>query len=286
MIRFLPLLLLAAVPAASAASHVVVIGIDGLSPDGVRKAETPVLHRMMLEGSFTLHARGVIPTVSSPNWASMISGAGPEQHGVTSNEWQPGKAEIPPVATSAPGYFPTMFYQVRRERPSAGIAIFHDWKDFARLVEPGVPTVIEHHKGPEATTSAAIRYFSERKPLLTFIHLDHVDHAGHDKGHGSKDYYAAVAEADRLIGEVLTAIEKAGIAADTTVIVTADHGGVGTKHGGMTMAELEIPFIAVGNGVPKGKEIKQPVNVYDLAATVVKMLGVPPHPAWVAKPAF
>ena len=35
----------------------------------------------------SIHARGVIPTVSSPNWASMIMGAGPEQHGITSNDW-------------------------------------------------------------------------------------------------------------------------------------------------------------------------------------------------------
>jgi len=45
----------------------------------------------MREGAWTLHARGVMPTVSSPNWASMIMGAGPEQHGVTSIDWQPYK---------------------------------------------------------------------------------------------------------------------------------------------------------------------------------------------------
>jgi predicted AlkP superfamily pyrophosphatase or phosphodiesterase len=45
--------------------HVVVIGVDGLSPDGIRKAETPHLHRLMKSGASTLHARGVMPTVSS-----------------------------------------------------------------------------------------------------------------------------------------------------------------------------------------------------------------------------
>jgi predicted AlkP superfamily pyrophosphatase or phosphodiesterase len=70
----------------SQVEHVVVIGVDGLSPDGVHKAKAPNLARMMKEGAYTLHARAVMPTVSSPNWASMIMGAGPEQHGVTSNE--------------------------------------------------------------------------------------------------------------------------------------------------------------------------------------------------------
>ena len=95
--RFLVLGLLAGFPPRQVEAqvpgveHVVVIGVDGLSPEGIKRAKTPVLHKMMAEGASTLHARGVMPTVSSPNWASMIMGAGPEQHGVTSNDWKPGK---------------------------------------------------------------------------------------------------------------------------------------------------------------------------------------------------
>ena len=99
--------------------HVVVIGVDGLSPEGVRRARTPVLHRMMAEGASTLHARGVMPTVSSPNWASMIMGAGPEQHGVLSNDWKPGLGPITPTAVGPGGIFPTVFGLLRQQRPSS-----------------------------------------------------------------------------------------------------------------------------------------------------------------------
>src|SRR4051812_8441012 len=47
------------------AQHVVVIGCDGLSPDGVRKARSPVMKRMMAQGAWSLTARGVMPTTSS-----------------------------------------------------------------------------------------------------------------------------------------------------------------------------------------------------------------------------
>ena len=57
--------------------HVLVIGCDGFGAVGFTPSNTPVLHRLMREGAYTLHARGVMPTVSSPNWASMIMGAGP-----------------------------------------------------------------------------------------------------------------------------------------------------------------------------------------------------------------
>ena len=76
---------------ASAAPHVVIFGVDGLGAQGFRNAQAPRMDRLRCEGSSTVHARGVMPTVSSPNWASMIMGAGPEQHGITSNDWKPDR---------------------------------------------------------------------------------------------------------------------------------------------------------------------------------------------------
>src|SRR5438128_3683901 len=119
--------------------HVLVIGCDGFGSVGFTPSNTPVLHRLMREGCFTLHARGVMPTVSSPNWASMIMGAGPEQHGVTSNDWQQDKYEIPPICHGSGGIFPTIFGVLREERPSSIIACFTDWDGFIRLVEPKAP---------------------------------------------------------------------------------------------------------------------------------------------------
>ena len=55
--------------------HVVMIGLDGFSPDGIRNANTPVLDQLMATGAYTLRARGVMPTSSGPNWASILMGA-------------------------------------------------------------------------------------------------------------------------------------------------------------------------------------------------------------------
>src|SRR5262245_22660919 len=67
--------------AAGRAEHFIIIGVDGLSVDGVARNRSPRIHELMAQGAWTLRARGVMPTLSSPNWASMIMGAGPEQHG-------------------------------------------------------------------------------------------------------------------------------------------------------------------------------------------------------------
>ena len=49
---------------AAKTGHVIIIGVDGLSPDGVIHAATPTLDDMMANGSWSLHARGVLPTTS------------------------------------------------------------------------------------------------------------------------------------------------------------------------------------------------------------------------------
>jgi arylsulfatase A-like enzyme len=268
----------------SQVDHVVVIGVDGLSPDGIRKAKTPNLTRLMTEGAFTLRARGVMPTVSSPNWASMIMGAGPEQHGVTSNEWEPGKAAIKPTALGPEGLFPTIFGILRAQRPEAKIACYHDWDGFGRLVERKAVNVIEDSDGPVKATEHAVAYLKKEQPQLTFIHLDHVDGAGHKHGHGTPEYYAAVAEADRLIGLVLHGLEDAGIADRSIVLITSDHGGVGKKHGGATMAEIEIPWIIHGRGVAKGKELSTLVNTFDTAATIAYVFGLKIPACWIGRP--
>ncbi len=273
------------------ATHVVVIGVDGLSPQGIHLTDTPNIDHLVKRGSYTWHARAVMPTSSSPNWKSMISGAGPEQHGVTANSWQLDNYTIEPTARGAGGLFPTIFSVLRDQRPNANIALFHDWKGLARLIETEACDIVVNPPGDKhtseaafATAAAAIEYIVTNKPTFTFIHLDHVDHAGHQKTWLSEPYLFAVRETDQLLGQIVAAIDKAGVSEDTLILLTADHGGLGTKHGGESMVELEIPWIIAGPGVKKAHEIVGHVNTYDTAATLAKVLGVTPPKAWIAKP--
>jgi arylsulfatase A-like enzyme len=86
--------------------------------------------------------------------------------------------------------------------------------------------------------------------------------------------YQAVAEADRLIGLILPGVEDAGMAKNTIVVITSDHGGKGKGHGGATMGEIKIPWILTGPGVAKGKELTTRVNTNDTAATVAFIFGL------------
>ena len=62
------------------------------------------------------------------------------------------------------------------------------------------------------------------KPAFTAFHITETDHAQHDQGRESYAIRTAVAAADRAIGDVLEAVELAGIKDSTTIIIAGDHG--------------------------------------------------------------
>lgn len=264
--------------------HVFVIGVDGMSPDGIRNARTPVIDELVQDGAATFRARGVLPTSSSPNWASMIMGAGPEQHGITSNAWQKDDFTLPSAVVDETGYFPTIFSIIRRQEPNAEIGAIYDWEGFGRLFSH---EHVNFHKAPEteeATIEEAIKYVREKKPRFCFIHLDHVDHAGHSQGHGSPPYYRSVEKADSLIGDFISILKEERLLEKSLILLTADHGGLGFGHGGETAEEIEIPFILYGKGVKKGYNINSQVNTYDNAVTIAFALGLETPQTWVGRP--
>jgi predicted AlkP superfamily pyrophosphatase or phosphodiesterase len=270
--------------AAPAVRHVLVIGCDGFGSQGILPTNTPVLHQLMRAGSYTLRARAVMPTSSSPNWASMLMGAGPEQHGITSNHWQTNKFDIAPTVRGSAGFFPTIFGVLREQRPAFKLGCIYDWSEFGRLIEPRAPNILENVQGTPNTVRRAREVILKDNPEFLFLHFDAIDHAGHTSGYKSAEYFKTVDEVDAFIGDLLNALSGAGTREQTVVLVTADHGGKGKSHGGESMDEIEIPWLISGPGIRRGYEIKAPVDIYDTAATIARLFGVTPPQGWIAKP--
>ena len=276
--------------------HVIVIGIDGMSPDGIQKAATPTLDSILKVAAYTFTCQAVLPTSSSPNWASMIMGAGPDKHGVTSNSWQPHKQTIELECEGTKrngkpsGMWPTIYGELRRQKPEANIACFNDWLAYNRLFEKGVvnrqrdANLLQavSHTGYKGITNKASRYFKQKKPDFMFVHLDHVDHAGHHDGHGTEEYYKSVTVADQMIAKIVQAIKESGVAERTMVLIVADHGGKGHGHGGDSPEEVNVPWILTGPSVVNG-ELQVQVNTYDTAATIAYLLGIKAPECWVGK---
>lgn len=266
--------------------NVVLIGLDGWGSYSYDRADMPTVKHLAENGCVTLKKRSVLPSSSAPNWASMFMGAPVELHGYT--EWGSETPNMPPVSEYRDGIFPTIFQVLRQAEPDAEIGVLYEWKGIKHLVDT---LSLSHHalapnykKHPEALVGMAERYIADHKPRLLAVCFDNPDHVGHKAGHGTAEYYEKLEELDGYIGRILRAIDEAGMADNTIVIVTADHGGIDHNHGGATMAEMETPFIISGPGIRSGFEIGEVMMQYDVAATIAAILGIDQPQAWTGRP--
>jgi choline-sulfatase len=93
-------------------------------------------------------------------------------------------------------------------------------------------------------------------------------------------YYAAISYADERIGEVLDTLRETGLAQDTIVLFTADHGEMLGERGlWYKMAFFEqaarIPLIAWAPGRLAPGRVAEPVSQLDLAPTLLELCGHP-----------
>jgi len=273
-----------AAPPAEPIEHVVVFGVDGMSPAGLASASTPNIDALVASGASSFTAEAVLPTTSAPNWASMIMGIEPEAHGIVAKKWDAAAARGRSFCGEPPGRVPTNVFRVlRAHEPGADVVAVYEWLAFGDLLEPEDATRVRAAV-PRQTAAAAIERIASGPPRLLFVQFVHVDNLGHRFGHGSPEYVAGVEEVDAKIGEVLAALDAAGVRARTAVVVTSDHGGVGREHGGDSPEEVQIPWILAGPGVRRGYAIEDPIRTPDTAATIVTLLGAPVPDCWTGRP--
>ena len=98
------------------------------------------------------------------------------------------------------------------------------------------------------------------------------------------EFYEELKKVDARIGKIVQAVKDAGIANETVIIVTADHGGKDKGHGGKSLDEVLIPWVVYGKGVKKNQELKNTVITYDTGATIAWLLGLKMPESWRGLP--
>jgi choline-sulfatase len=96
-------------------------------------------------------------------------------------------------------------------------------------------------------------------------------------------YYAAVSYVDERIGEVLGALRDGGLADDTAVVFTADHGEMLGERGlwykmAFFEASARIPLIVSAPGRLAPGRVAEPVSHLDVAPTLLELAGVTGDP--------
>lgn len=264
--------------------NVILIGIDGVSAEAFQYASHPVMDDLIKKGVVSLKTRGVMPTVSAPNWATILSGAGPEQHGVTSNNWSLLNQGFEPTIKDNDGYFTSVFSLIRKQMPKANTAMFYDWDWLGTYVNKKLISKEQYIQGYVMITSVALNYIKKEKPVFTFIYYGEPDHVGHTKGFNTSDYYQAISDIDAEIGKIIAALQEAKMWQNTTLIITSDHGGVGYGHGGESMIELEVPWIIAGPGIKKNMLLETNNDNTNTSPTIARILGLKTPAEWIGRP--
>lgn len=267
--------------------HVFIIGYDGWGSYSMPKAEMPVLKRMMAQGCWTLKKRSVLPTLSAPNWASMLMGASPEMHGYTKNYSNP---EIPAIAVTENQAFPAISQLLRKKSEDVEIGIFYQWNGLNYIVDTlSINHVVYLPIGKRKDwfteiNDSACKYIKDKKPSLCTIIYNYPDYDGHATGYDSTEYYESLKVLDNCLDVIIQAVKDAGIIEKSIFIVTSDHGGSGKTHGGKSLNEMETPFVIFGCNIKKGFEISDSMMQFDIAATIAYIFGLDVPQAWIGRP--
>ncbi|MBW3625911.1 MAG: alkaline phosphatase family protein [Armatimonadetes bacterium] len=254
--------------------HVFIISMDGGKPSVMRQSAMPILFALAQNGAVTWNAQAVLPSVTLVNHASMVTGVGPKKHRVTWNDWKPEKGLVP---------VPTIFSIAKKQGYKT--AMFAGKTKFRHLNRPGSLDRFAHPGyTAKKIASEAAQYIAIHKPHLSLIHFPDPDSAGHLYGWGSPQQKLAFARTDDALKTILNAIHQAGIQSRSVVIVTADHGGRGRRHGSASPEDRDIPWVAWGAGVRPNHRITRPVSTTDTAATALWLLDIPRPPSFDGKP--
>ena len=256
----------------------VIISVDGLRPDLLLRARTPVIGRLMDSGSFSLWARTVKQAITLPSHTSMLTGVSPEKHGVL---WNGDKDE------EAYPKVPTIFEVAKKGGLTT--AMVTGKSKFDALARPGTIDWLSVSKATDDEVgSRAAAVLATHRPQLLVVHFPGCDGAGHSKGWGSPEQMAAIESIDRSLGVLMSALEETGLDRETLVILSADHGGAGKGHGPDDPRCRHIPWIAVGPGVRRNYDLTRDgtlvINTEDTFATACYFLGIRPEGPIDGKP--
>jgi len=252
-------------------NKVILISIDGMRPDGVKKCGNEFVETLTKIGSYTFNAQTVLPTVTLPCHMSLFHSVPPTRHGIVTNDY------VPQVHTVK-----GLFEKVSSNDGTC--AFFYGWEPLRDVARPGsckwttYVNAYTEDSSDTVLTDKAIELIKAKKPDFVFLYQVETDEkGGHDNGWMTDAYLERISIA---LSNAKRVIETFGD--EYTIIITADHGGHDRAHGLDIPEDRTIPMFFIGSEFEKGKELEG-VTILDITPTIAKIMGITPDKDWEGK---
>jgi phosphonoacetate hydrolase len=212
----------------------VVIMFDGFGLDYLEQSDTPTLRRWQREGLYK-PVKGMVPSVTNANNASICCGVSPKEHGITGNSYfNPSTGHEEYMETADLLLAPTLFEHAAKHGVSS--AVVSSKKKTLSLLGRGATISLTPEEPPAEWVvrlgtappiySREINYWTLRaaidilknRPEIQCLYVHTTDYPMHTWAPDALESKEHVNTIDSLLGEACTA------APDAAFLLTADHG--------------------------------------------------------------
>lgn len=264
---------------------------DALGAYGNRAVKTPVLDRMAARGHLFRSCYSHAP-VTLPSHASILTGKLPPVHGVRNNinyALPKETRRLPQILARhgfATGAFVSSFILDRRFGLGAGFDVYED--DIVHYSENRREKEIVTRRAG-VTIDRMLSWLDEPRqaPFFAWLHL-YDAHAPYEpplpfrQAYAGDPYLGEIAYMDYELGRLVRYLEEKGLADETLIVVTADHGESNDEHGEKTHgffcygSTTHVPLVLSKPVYGKpGQSFEHVVQSIDLAPSILKLLGLP-----------
>lgn len=244
------------------AKYLIVISYDAFSEDNWDMAkDLPNLSSLIENGSYTNKLRSIFPTMTYVAHTTIVTGVYPDKHGIIHNNplqpfveedrqewyWYSRSINTPTIyelvnsnnLTTAGFLWPvTGKASIKYNIPE--MAAINDENQAIKVLKNGSPIFtigmelkfgkyrngIKQPQLDDFTKLCAAETIRKKKPNLLMMHLIDLDDAKHKYGPDSSEIEHVLKRMDRRIGDIIRAVDDAGIREDTVFLVLGDHGHI------------------------------------------------------------
>lgn len=246
--------------------HVIVISYDAFSKDNWELAsKQPNLAKLIQNGAYTTNVKSVYPTLTYVIHSSYVTGVYPNKHGVYHNnpfqpfvreedqDWHWFRSDIQaptiyelakkhrlktaailwPVTGKADIHYNIPEIKAVRNENQALKVLKNGSKLFSLSMELKYGKYRKGIQQPELDdfiTMSAVDTIKTKRPNLFLIHLIDLDDMKHAMGTKGPHIDDVIKRMDRRIGQMMQAVEEAGIKDKTTFIIVGDHSQLDVRY--------------------------------------------------------